>query len=152
MLGTYTITSLPGVSEVPTQLSTLPSTTNLTPLPNVNTTTLAPIKLPSTPGKYYIGIVIDPKHTINQTYAPRAALRDPILVQPNDSQLPPSTLLVNTNGTIPVFPELPSAVIPPPTSTTPVVFPQFPVTTTINTTLVPTLGPVAFSVKKAKGK
>ncbi len=113
VVGSFVINSLPGVSGVPTENSTLIGGTNLIPLPNEFTTTLAPVKLPTSPGTYYLGIVIDPKHQINQTYAPNPALRNIVQVGPRDPLLPPTTLTTVTDGVTPVFPALPSTIIGP---------------------------------------
>jgi hypothetical protein len=113
VVGSYVIKSLPGISGVPTQATTLNPADNLTTLPNENITTLSPVKLPTKPGTYYLGIVIDPTHAINQTYAPNPALRAVVQVGPRDPLLGPSTLVVNTNGVVPVFPALPSSIIGP---------------------------------------
>ena len=130
VLGSFQIVSLPGVSGVPTQATSFNGDTNLIPPDNEFTTTLAPIKLPTTPGTYFLGIVIDPNNKIKETYAPSPALRSVVQVGPPDPLLPPSSLIVNTSGVVPVFPALPSSVIAPTTTTTtPTVLfppPQFP--------------------------
>jgi hypothetical protein len=125
VISSFVIDSLPGLSGVPTETS-VTDDTNLIPQSNTYTTTLSPVALPSKPGTYYIGIVIDPTHAINQTYAPNPALRDVIQVGPKDPDLGPTTLLANTNGVVPVFPALPSATIGPDVSgaSTPNLFPS----------------------------
>lgn len=126
VIGSYLIPSLPGTSEVPTR-GRLGLDVNLIPPANVNTTTLPPIRLPTSPGFYYLGVVIDPFHTINQTYAPSPALRVPTPVGPRSQFLPPSALLFTTNGSTVTFPNLPSTLINPlPTVsvTPPVLFPN----------------------------
>jgi hypothetical protein len=148
VVGSFVINSLPGISGVATQATTLVGGDNLIPPDNEYTDTLSPVKLPTKPGTYYLGIVIDPTHAINQTYAPKAALRDVVVVGPRDPNLAPTSLLVTTNGTVPVFPALPSSIIGPTgTSTTPVLFPY---PTTSNT--IPTDSPIvrAASVKSKK--
>ena len=104
VLATFTIPSLPGTSEVPTQ-STISAIQNLFTTPNEYTTTLAALKLPTTPGFYYLGIKIDPTHHINQTYGPNSALSLPVPVGPAGSFLPPATIQPGTAA--PVFPALP---------------------------------------------
>jgi hypothetical protein len=114
VVGSFVINSLPGLSGVPTQtVTSLLDDSNLIPTANTFTTTLAPVKLPTSPGTYYLGIVIDPTDSIKQTYAPSAALRDVVQVGPRDPLLGPTSLLVNTNGVAPVFPALPSSTIGP---------------------------------------
>ena len=116
VVGSFVIGSLPGISSVPTQTG-LNTDINLIPPTNVFTTTLAPVKLPTSPGFYYLGIVIDPTGSIQMTTPPTPALKDVVPVGPADPFLPPSTLLVNTSGIPPVFPNLPSKIIAPPTTT-----------------------------------
>jgi len=112
VVGSYVIQSLPGLAEVPT---TSPGSinNNLVPAANVNTTTLGPIKLPTSPGFYYLGIEIDPTASIKMTHPPSPLLMGIVPVGPPSVYLPPTSLLVNTNGVVPIFPELPSKVIGP---------------------------------------
>lgn len=112
VLASYTIESLPGLSEVPTQ-SPYTINGNLIPPSNINTTTVGPLKLPTSPGFYYIGVEIDPTASIRMVHPPTPALMGVLKVGPNTSGLPPTSLLVNTSGVIPVFPALPSTVIGP---------------------------------------
>ena len=147
VIGSYVIQSLPGLSQVPTQIPgnlgivslaqsfnlnqpyglTTPANVNglfnLVAPVNVNTTTIGPIKLPTTPGFYYIGIEIDPTAAIKMTHPPIPALMGVLPVGPPNLQLPPSTQLINTSGIVPVFPALPYTVLAPtpkpPISTTP---------------------------------
>lgn len=129
VVGSYVIDSLPGISGVPTQniLATLAGDQNIIQGPNVNTTTLPPLKLPTSPGFYYLGVVIDPFHTINQTYAPSPALRDVMPVGPADQFLPAGTIIIKPSGAAPIFPALPSTFINPLTATpTVVITPLFP--------------------------
>jgi hypothetical protein len=119
VVGSFQIASLPGVSAIPTQDPDLSVNGNVIPPSNEFTTTLSPIKLPTTPGTYFLGIVIDPTNKIKETYAPSAALRNVVTVGPTDPLLPPSSLIVNTGGVVPLFPALPSSVLTPPASTAP---------------------------------
>jgi hypothetical protein len=136
------IQSLPGLSQVPTQtagnlgivslapsvnvnqpytLTTTPNVNglfNLVPPANVNTTTIGPIKLPTSPGFYYIGIEIDPTSAIKMTHPPTPALMGVLPVGPPNPLLPPTTQLINTNGIVPVFPALPYTVLVPTTTKT----------------------------------
>jgi hypothetical protein len=116
IVGSYTITSLPGVSEVPTQTG-FTGAPNLVPASNVNTTTIPPLKLPASPGFYYLGVEIDPTGSIKMTTPPTPALMSVLPVGPANPFLPPTTLLINTNGSVPVFPALPSTVLRPTTTT-----------------------------------
>ncbi len=112
VLGSYVIQSLPGLSEVPTQ-SPFSINGNLIPPANINTTTLPPFKLPTSPASYFIGVEIDPTASIKMTHPPTPLLMGVVSVGPNTSGLPPTTLLVNTSGVVPVFPARPSSVIGP---------------------------------------
>ncbi len=141
VVGQYAITSLPGISGVPTQGS-IANDANVIITPNENDFTFGPIKLPSTPGFYHLGVKIDPYHAINQTYGPNSSLSDLINVGPADAFSTPSTQVATSAG-LPVFPNLPSSLLTiiPVTTTTG--------TTTGTTTSIfptnttgPTLGPV----------
>jgi hypothetical protein len=112
ILASYTIESLPGLSEVPTASLFSPDSSLFPPV-NVNTTTLGPLKLPTSPGFYYIGVEIDPTDSVQMTHPPSPALMGVVSVGPPSAFLPPASLLVNTSGVFPVFPELPSKVIGP---------------------------------------
>ena len=130
VVASYVINSIPGVSGVPTAGS-IADDANFIPPTNTNTTLVPAFKLPTTPGFYYLGIVIDPFHTINQTYAPSADLRNPVTVGPPSQLLPSGNLVSSTNGAVPVFPAAPSTVINPVTSGA-ILIP--PLVSTINTT------------------
>ncbi len=112
VVGSYVIQSLPGLSEVPTQ-SPFSLDGNLIQPLNVNTTTIGPIKLPTSPGFYYLGVEIDPTSSIKMTHPPTPALMSVVTVGPPSAFLPSANLLVNTNGVVPVFPAKPSSVIAP---------------------------------------
>ena len=125
VVATYTISSLPGISNVPTQ-NPLFLGTNLVPAVNINTTTLSPFKLPTSPGFYYLGIEIDPTASIKMTTPPKPALMGVVQVGPRDPYLTPTTLITSPSGVIPVFPYLPSTVIAPVAPTTPTITPTNP--------------------------
>jgi len=124
VVGSFTINSLPGVSGVPTQ-GQVNLADNVIPPPNVTTVTLPPLKLPTTPGFYYLGVKIDPNHTINQTYGPNPKLSDLVTVGPPNAFLPAASLVATTTGGVPIFPAKPSAFLTPigTIPTTPVLFP-----------------------------
>ena len=65
VVGTYTVTNIPGISQVSSG-TTIVGDTNLNPQNNTVTITSAPVTLPVTPKVYFIGVVIDPNHTIKQ--------------------------------------------------------------------------------------
>ena len=54
VVASYTISSLPGLSNVPTT-NGFTGNDNLIPPANINTTTISPVKLPTSPGFYYPG-------------------------------------------------------------------------------------------------
>ena len=118
VVGSYVINSLPGISGIPTQSLTFLGDQNLVPTANVSTVTLSPLKLPTRPGTYFLGVIIDPAHKINQTYQPSPSLVGVVQVGPRDRLLPSGNLLVNTGGVVPVFPALPSTILGTSTSTT----------------------------------
>ncbi|WP_435007429.1 hypothetical protein P12x_004729 [Tundrisphaera lichenicola] len=117
VVGSYVINSLPGISAVPTKGS-IRNNANVIPTANEITTTLPPLTLPTTPDKYFLGIIIDPNGDIKQTRAPSSKLQAPVKVGPNDGSLPSGGLLVTTNGQVPVFPAPPSTILNPVTGTT----------------------------------
>ncbi len=126
VIGQYVITSLPGISAVPTQGS-LANDANVILAPNENDFTFGPIQLPSSPGFYHLGVKIDPFHTINQTYAPTPALSFPVNVGPGTPFQGPASVVATSSG-VPVFPALPYsnlAALPVPTTPTSI----FPVNT-----------------------
>ena len=157
VVGSFTITSLPGVSGVPTQGSATYQDNVILP-PNEIEVTLPPLQLPTSPSFYYLGVKIDPNHNINQTYAPNASLGDLVTVGPPNAFLPAATEIATTSG-LPVFPEKPSTFLTPITTTTPTT----PTTTTGTTTLFPVasfpgsgnnggLGPIFKAASTAKAK
>ena len=116
IIGSYTLANLPGQSQVPTT-SNLAGDQNVMPPANFNTTTLAPLQLPTTPNKYSIGVIIDPDDTIVERTPTSAALQFVQQVGPKVRGLPNTTKVVDIPvGTVPVFPELPSNVFNPVTS------------------------------------
>ncbi|WP_435019247.1 hypothetical protein TA3x_001192 [Tundrisphaera sp. TA3] len=119
VLGSYTINSLPALSQVPTT-SFLSGDENVTPPANYNTTTLAPLQLPTTPGKYFIGVIIDPNDTIQERSETSAALQFLQRVGPRVRGLSAANKLADISvGNVPVFPQLPSAIFNPVTPVTP---------------------------------
>jgi hypothetical protein len=121
VVASYVISSLPGSSGVPT-LGSIADDANVIPTPNENTTTVPAFQLPTTPGTYFLGIEIDPFHTINQTYAPNPKLRDVVTVGPPSPFLPAGNLLFPTSTFAP-FPAAPSTFIAPAASATATLLP-----------------------------
>jgi len=143
VVGSFTIDSLPGISGVPTK-GPANLADNVIPPANEITVTLAAIKLPTTPGFYFLGVKIDPNSVIKQTYAPNATLSDVVTVGPASAFLPSADLVATSTG-LPVFPQKPSAFLTrlPGTTTTPVLFPVNPVPPSL-------LGPIFKSASTAK--
>jgi hypothetical protein len=130
VIGSYTIASLPGQSEVPTT-SDLSGDENLEPPANYNTTTLAPLQLPSKPGKYFIGVIIDPDDTIRERTETNPNIQSVTKVGPRIAGLPPTTQLASIAvGNVPIFPQLPSQIFNPVTNptVTPTPVPIVPIT------------------------
>jgi hypothetical protein len=130
VIGSYTLTSLPGQSQVPTT-SNLAGDENLVPPANYNTTTLGPLRLPTTPGRYFIGVIVDPDDTIEERTETTPDLRFVQRVGPRVKGLPPSSQLANIPvGNVPIFPQRPSAIFNPVTvpSTPEEPFPSIPIT------------------------
>lgn len=119
----FRIDNLPGVNGIPTQ-TTLAGASNLVPAANVTTVNLPALKLPTTPGFYYLAVKIDPNSQIRQTYAPNTRLSVPTPVGPATPYLAPAMVLTATTATSTVFPNLPITVYNPSTTvTTPIITP-----------------------------
>lgn len=119
VIGSYTIPSLPGLSEVPTT-SNLAGDENVEPPANYNTTTLAPLQLPVTPGRYFIGVKIDPNDTIREQTPNTPALEFVQQVR-RIPGLTPTTRIVDVPvGNVPTFPQLPGEIVNPIIPITPV--------------------------------
>ena len=79
IVGLYTLPAIPGQSSVPVTNSArhharLHGSTiynnNMTPAHNVATFTGAAVTLPTSPSRYYLGLVIDPYNTLTQLSLP----------------------------------------------------------------------------------
>jgi hypothetical protein len=68
ILATYTVANIPGISQVSTGAENF-GIANLNPQQNTVTIASAPLTLPTTPKVYFIGVVVDPNHTIKQVRA-----------------------------------------------------------------------------------
>ncbi|MDR3633787.1 MAG: hypothetical protein P4L84_08115 [Isosphaeraceae bacterium] len=65
ILGTYTVANIPAASTSASQVQ-ITGDTNLNPQSNIVTINGGIITLPTSPAKYYIGVVIDPQNKIKQ--------------------------------------------------------------------------------------
>jgi hypothetical protein len=129
-LATYTVSNIPGISQVSTG-STNFAITNLNPQQNTVTITGAPLTLPTTPRVYFIGVVVDPNHTLKQihgiggTTTATNALSLPHPVGPPINGLPPAGVIYAGGGAN----NLPFPYPPNVTGVTPPTSPQTGVTT-----------------------
>jgi hypothetical protein len=101
-LATYTVTNLPGISQTSTGAESF-DITNLNPLQNTVTIASAPLTLPTTPKVYFIGVVVDPNHTIKQVRtiggtSATNALSLPQRVGPPIKGLPPAGVIFAGGG------------------------------------------------------
>lgn len=65
IIAEYVVSNVPGISQTASR-AFITSDLNLVPQDNIVTITGTPVTLPTTPGKYFIGVVIDPNHQIKQ--------------------------------------------------------------------------------------
>jgi hypothetical protein len=113
-------TSIPAASQVPPGgvIAAFSQTAN--PLNNSYSFTGPAVTLPTSPAKYFLGVVVDPYGKIAQLSTPRNALQQINVVGPNRSGLPPAGVLSTGNSN--PFPEPASGVFiginPTATSTT----------------------------------
>ena len=82
---------------------------NVTPAQNVETFTGTAVTLPTSPSKYYLGLVIDPNNTLNQLSLPANRLELIRTVGPATSGLPPAGVVSTTPLSQP-FPNPPDGV------------------------------------------
>jgi hypothetical protein len=107
IIALYNITaSIPSASQTTTGGSLASLNQNLTPPSNVVTITGAAVTLPTSPSKYFLGVVVDPFDKINELSRPANALSLIQVVGPPIPTLPPAGVVsaANTNP----FPEPPS--------------------------------------------
>jgi hypothetical protein len=109
----YTIGNIPAVSQTPTAGDYQTFAQNIvdTP-PNSVTFTGAPVTLPTTPGTYYLGVVVDPYGKINELSLPSNVFSLIHKVGPGNtgSGLPPAGV-VNSAGNTGAFPIAPNGQI-----------------------------------------
>jgi hypothetical protein len=67
IIATYTVSNVPAISQVSSGSQVL-ALANLNPQQNTVTITGAPLTLPTMPKVYFIGVFIDPNHTIKQIH------------------------------------------------------------------------------------
>lgn len=107
IIATYSIANIPGETSVSTAESFL-GDANQTPQSNVYTLSAAPVTLPVSPRVYYLGVVIDPYHQLNQLSVVGRAGRNPFSlahkIGPPIKHLPPAGVVVPGVTSVPVFP------------------------------------------------
>jgi hypothetical protein len=128
ILATYTVANIPGISQVST--GTDLGIGNLNPQQNTVTIIGTPLTLPTTPKVYFIGVLVDPNHTIKQIHqisgisTATNALSLPQQVGPPIKGLPPAGVIFAGGGAN----NLPFPYPPNVTTTTPPTTPQTGVT------------------------
>lgn len=109
IIASYTITSIPGVSQAPTSANYKTFAKLIINQPeNVVTITGSPVTLPLNPSQYFLGVVIDPNGSIKQLSRPGNNLTLIRVVGPKSRFLPPAGVVsaVNTGQ----FPNPPNGV------------------------------------------
>ena len=86
----YNITNIPPASQTPTGASVGSAGQNLTPPSNVVTFTGPPVTLPTSPRKYFLGVVVDPFGKVKQLSGVSARLSLIQTVGPPITNLPPA--------------------------------------------------------------
>lgn len=111
IVGEYTVANVPGASQIATK-SFVAGDQNLIPQANIVTISGAPVTLPTSPGRYFLGVVIDPNHTIKQLHVIGRTGRNPFefaqRVGPPIRGLPPAGL--GTSGVLVPNPPFPFPV------------------------------------------
>jgi len=94
IVASYTVKSVPAVSQSPTKgnYKTFAKLV-VNPPPNVVTILGTAVTLPTSPGKYYLGVVIDPLGKINQLSLPSNNFELIKVVGPPSASLPPSGIV-----------------------------------------------------------
>jgi len=110
IVATYTVNSIPAVSQTPTRGNYKTFAKLIVNSPrNVVTINGSAVTLSTTPSKFYLGVVIDPQGTINQLSVPSNNFSLVRVIGPPSKTLPPSGLLSTTPLTN-KFPIPPSGV------------------------------------------
>jgi hypothetical protein len=94
----YEITSsIPAASQVPPG-GTIAAFSQTTPLNNSISFTGPAVTLPSSPRKYYLGVVVDPNGQVQQLSRPKNSLQQIRVVGPPTSGLPPAGVVSTANS------------------------------------------------------
>jgi hypothetical protein len=102
----YTVSNIPAVSEAPTRAKYRTFASQILPAPaNVITIAGTAVTLPTSPGNYYLGVVIDPDNDIKQLKRPANAFEVIHVVGPARKTLSASGVVSTGNtGQFPVAP------------------------------------------------
>jgi len=110
IVASYTINSIPGVSQAPTLGNYKTFAKLIVNQPeNVVTITGAPVTLPPSPATYFLGVVVDPSGSINQLSVPANNFTLIRTVGPETPYLPPAGVVSTANSEL--FPNPPSGVL-----------------------------------------
>lgn len=120
VLATYTVRSLPPLALVPMQHSVLGDVNVDDPINIITLETITPIVLPSTPGQYFVGVIVDPQNTVREIgelrRGPSPRLQPIAPVGPPIANLPPAGVVVNPlpnpGAVFPFTPYTPSGRLP----------------------------------------
>ena len=107
IVASYTINSIPAVAQTPTSGNYLTFAQQIVNQPNNVVTIIgSPVTLPTSPAKYYLGVVVDPTGAIDQLSVPRNSFQQIKVVGPKTRFLPAAGVVssANTNQ----FPTSPS--------------------------------------------
>ncbi len=107
IVASYSVSNIPPVSQAPTRgnYKTFASQ-NLFPPANVVTILGQAVTLPTSPGTYYLGVVIDPAQQLKQISRPRNPFEAFHVIGPAVNNLPPTGII--SNATTSQFPTPPS--------------------------------------------
>jgi hypothetical protein len=98
IVGTYTVNNIPAVSETPTKGNYKTFAKRiLTPPQNVVAINSAAVTLPTSPSRYYLGVVVDPQGKINQLSLPANSFQVIHVVGPRIPHLPPAGVVSSPN-------------------------------------------------------
>lgn len=105
VLDTFTISSLPPLAAVPMRNTVLGDVDITPPINIITLQSTTPVALPTQPGRYFIGVVVDPQQSIQEIEEVglgSSTRIDPIRrVGPPDPAFPPAGVLPDPNPAIP---------------------------------------------------
>lgn len=120
VLATFEVLSLPPLALVPMQRTVLGDVNVQDPINIITLNVIEPIVLPSAPGEYYIGVIVDPQNQVNEISeigrGPDAALNTVRRVGPPIPGLPPAGVvqvpLPSPGAVFPFTPYTPTGRLP----------------------------------------